>query len=237
MPLNVTGDEFVIPLPERYSGLQDFLLEQTESVTRIKNLSPTLIPGESPPFLFLISPWIIQPPDKGAEASLAAGRHTFEAVGFKGATVAQRLAEILDGDKHLRECCANVGQLAQFLDEQFIGPSVNLRLAGASVDLLLDRFAHFSKLAYEQGRFRTVGLYHVFNFSAFTDSLRFDDMRIERLERHEVSRVLGEPTSPSFLHPAGIGDYFIVLEREGPCEDFVSWCIESQSGRRGLSMF
>jgi hypothetical protein len=222
------GSSLDIPLEERFPTLRDFLLEQTSSVGQIKKSYPKLIPQDTGAFLYLCAPWIIVPADEGQETLLKTGRQQFEAAGFHGLGVKAQLDKILNEDKHLRECCANVGQLAQYLDTRFITPSMNLLAAGATNEELRGRFEEFSKLTYEQGRFKTIGLYHIFNFAAHETSLRLGDMRIERLESPTVSKILGEPSFPSFLHPQGVGDYFVITEREGPCDDFIGWLIESQ---------
>ena len=171
---------------------------------------------------------MITPANKDQEILLRTARRNFEGAGFKGVDIRLQLEKILSEDKHLRECCANIGQLAQFLDSRFITAGVNLRMAGAPDEFLRDRLEEFVQLTYHQGRFKTIGLYHLFNFAAYESSLRVGDVRIERLDGPTVSRILGEPSIPSFLHPQGVGDYFVVADREGACDDFITWLVEFQ---------
>ena len=184
----------IIPLAERSSALRDFLFKQTDSIVQVRKRNPRLIPEESGPFLFLCAPWILLAANKDQEALLNLRRKEFEAAGFQGSSAKAGLETVLVQDKHLRECCANTGQLAQFLDERFIGPMVNRRIEGAADETLPDRFEEFSRLTYEQGRFKTIGLYHIFNFVADNQSLWVDNIRIERLDGPTVSRILGEPS-------------------------------------------
>jgi hypothetical protein len=44
-----------------------------------------------------------------------------------------------------------------------------------------------------------------------------------------VSKILGDNSIRSFLHPHGVGDYFVIAEREGPCDDFIKWLVDSQA--------
>jgi hypothetical protein len=126
------GSGLIIPIEERCASLRDFLLDQTRAVTQIRKLRPTLIPEEAAPFLYLCFPWIHVPAGSDQETLLTISRKEFEAAGFQGARVKEQLEIIRSEDKHLRECCANIGQLAQFLDARFIAPSVNLLMAARS---------------------------------------------------------------------------------------------------------
>ncbi len=218
----------VIPIAERYPALREFLFQQRDSVAQIKKSNPRLIPEDAAPFLYLCFPWIHVPSNKEQENQIKIRQAEFAAAGFHGEAVKVQLEGILREDKHLRECCANAGQLAQFLDARFIAPSVNLLMVGAPDETLRARFEEFSRLTYEQGRFKIFGLYHIFNFESEDASLRMGSLRVELLDSPTVARILGETSIPSFLHAQGVGDCFVIAEREGPCDDFIAWLIETQ---------
>ena len=156
---------------------------------------------------------------------LAARKAEFLAAGFNGAEIIVELQDILVRDRHLGDCCLNIGQLAQHLDSNFI--STAAFWIGITADkgqkVLDDLFNAFSRIIYEQGPFRKIALVHLFNFEAQENRLEFDGFRIERLDAATISKVLGETSIPPFLHPLNVGDFFVVVEETGPCDDVVSW--------------
>jgi hypothetical protein len=52
---------------------------------------------------------------------------------------------------------------------------------------------------------------------------------VERLDGPTIPVILGETSAVSFIHPPGTGDFFIVSEQEGPCDEHVKWLFEQKS--------
>jgi hypothetical protein len=88
-------------------------------------------------------------------------------------------------------------------------------------------FQDFSDYVYAEP-FRTMALSHLYNFEAEDDRLQFEVVRIGRLSASEVSLVLGEPTNQSFIHPHGVGDYFVLTETTGPNDDLINWLFDER---------
>ncbi len=219
----------LIPPGERYPNLRDFLFRCARQVQAVKSKQPVLIREQASPFLYLCYPWIAEPANIEQRKLLETRRSQFEVAGFVGASAKSELEEILKQDKHLRECCVSPGQLAQFLDSSFVTPATMLLMANAQMERLNNLFEEFILVTYGQGRFKAVSLSHVFNFDADESNLRFGDVRIERLDEPTISRVLGEQSFASFIHPPKCGEFFVVTEREGACDDFISWLFEERN--------
>lgn len=217
------------PPDDRAHDLKDFLIEQSKSVARIKIQHKQLLPDTVAPLLYLVFPWIAQPTDAVQEQLLAARRRDFQTAGFDGAAVRHGLERILETDKQLRECCVGTLPLAHCFDLAFITSATLLIVSDPHSKLLDDLYQEFETTIYGQGRFRAISLCHLFNFQSDESSLKFVDVRVERLDGPTISRILGERSAASFIHPAGTGDYFIVSEREGPCEDHIKWIFEEKS--------
>lgn len=218
----------VIPPNERYPRLKEFLLGQAQTIQRVKEQFRQLIPEQSSPFLYLSYPWIAEPSNPEQERLVATRRAQIQEAGFDGATVRAGLEEILQQDRHLRNCCVGAGQLAHFLDMAFVSPAAQQLMGGGTVENIGHLYDQFLLLTYGQGRFRAFSLSHIFNFDSDEPSLRFGDVRVEKLDGTTISNILGEFTVASFIHPFGGGDYFIVTEREGPCDDHVRFIFEEQ---------
>ncbi|MBZ5565900.1 MAG: hypothetical protein LAP13_26205 [Acidobacteriia bacterium] len=200
------------------------MFRHVDTLVRIRAAHQQLIPAEASPFLFLCYPWLPAAGRTADEATFLATRRTeFGEVGFDGPAAVAGLEDILSRDKHLKEYCPTPGHLAHFLDVQFVGLAVELTEAGASHKQLAWLFNAFTDLTYGQGRFKKIALSHLFNFDADDQTLMFGDVRVERLDSPTISKVLGEITFPAFLHPPKVGDYFVVIEEEGPCDNIVDW--------------
>jgi hypothetical protein len=219
----------IIPPEERFAGLKDFLIAQSKTVARIKNENTQLLPDTVSPFLFLAFPWLFEPSDVTQKEFLSARRREFEGVGFDGDAVRYSLNDILAKDTHLHECCGGPAQLAHFCDLAFITSASALVAANAPSEKLDELFRQFETVVYGQGRFTAISLCHLFNFQSNVQSLRFSDVRVERLDGPSISKILGETSAASFIHPHGTGDYFIVSELKGPCDDHIKWLFEEKN--------
>lgn len=217
-----------IPAEERSPQLKEFLDAISLNIAQIKTNNKVQIPDDVP-LLFLIFPWVGQPTTPDQEKFLATRRAEFEAGGFDGTAVQRRLLSILEHDKHLRECCVGPGQLAHCLDLNFVSQSSSLILAKAPPERIEDLFQQFVSTIYRQGRFKIISLCHLFNFQSDQPSLVFGNVRVERLDSPTIARILGETSAVSFIHPPGTGEYFIVSEREGLCDDHINWVFEEKN--------
>src|ERR1700746_922676 len=132
-------------------------------------------------------------------------------------------------DRHLRECCSSLAQLAHCFDLGFITPATSLMLAKSADPTLEEQFKTFISIVYGQGRFKVIALCHIFNFSSNESSLKFGDVRVERIDSLSASQILGEPSGTSFIHSPATGEHFIVSESDGPCDDQVSWLFQERS--------
>jgi Apea-like HEPN len=178
------------------------------------------------PLLFLCYPWIAKPDTEETGRFLAQQRERFRAAGFDGERVKAQLEEVLVRDKHLGECCPSAGELAHLCDIFFIVSSLPLFQTPASEEKLNELFENLSQVVYGQGRFKTVALSHIFNFDSDQPSLHFGNIRVERLDAPTIATVLGEMSLGSFIHPPGCGEYFIVTEHEGRCDNHVKLIVE-----------
>jgi len=222
-------EPYIIPAEERAPELKGYLFAQASNIARIKSQNVQLIPESViSPFFYAVYPWIFEALNAEQEALFASRRAEFEAAGFVGGAVRQGLTEILAHDKHLRECCVGVPQLAHCLDIGFIKPVASMIVANASQETLAEAYQRFTATIYGQGRFKAISLCHLFNFQSDQSSLQFGDVRIERLDSATISRVVGETSFASFIHPPGTGDYFIVSELEGPCDEEIKWLFEQK---------
>ena len=223
------ANDNVIPTEQRYPGLADFLIPQSEIVARIKTEKVGLIPDTAAPFLYLVYPWLGQAANEDQKILLSTRRREFETAGFNGDAVRSTLADIIANDKHLRECCVGVLQLAHCLDLSFVTTAASLIAGGASRAKLDELYHQFETTIYGQGRFKAIALCHMFNFRSEEPSLQFGNVRVERLDSPTISRIIGETSFASFIHPTGTGDCFIVSEMEGPCDDHIKWIFEEKN--------
>ena len=219
----------LIPVEQRWPRLKEFLLVQCDILAKVKTSAAGLIPENVIPFLYLAYPWIVAPVGPDQEALFAARREQFEKVGFNGCAVRDTLGEILVQDKHLRECCVGLAQLAHCLDLNFLSPATSLVGANAPKERLEELFERFISTIYGQGRFKVISLSHIFNFQSEDASLRFGDIRVERLDSPTISRILGEESFGSFIHTQGTGDHFVVSELEGACDDYIGWLFDQKN--------
>jgi Apea-like HEPN len=219
----------IIPPEKRAPQLRNFLVDQSRIVAEIKKQKRDLIPDLASPFLYLIYPWLGEPINAEQKVLLAARRRDFEAAGFKGNTIREILEGILRQDEHLRECCVGPAQLAHCFDLGFIMSAAAFILADARSERLDELFQQFETTIYSQGRFKAISLCHIFNFQSDAPSLKFGNVRIERLDGPTIPMVLGETSAISFIHPPGTGEYFVVSELEGPCDEHIKWIFEEKN--------
>jgi hypothetical protein len=215
---------------KRAPQLQHFVFAQAEILSRIKLIPQKIVPDAIiTPFLYLLYPWLDGIQVAENQELLAARRQQFKEVGFDGENIRKELESILKDDYHLRECCALVGPLAHCLDLGFINTASSLLNAKAPKTNLDTLYQGFTSAIYDQGPFKAISLCHIFNFNPEQPSLRFGDIRIERLDSQTISNILGETSGASFLHSTQAGNHFIISEREGPCDDPIGWLIEEKS--------
>jgi hypothetical protein len=216
------GGGAFIPTEERCPGLKEWLRTQAQVIGRISAANQQLALEQRSLFLYLCYPWLLDPGDDAAAGwILRARREESTRLGFDGLAVKQGLEDILRGDRHLRECCPTPSHLAHYLDVNCISSAGWTIAAGG--DLFDALFQEFAQMTYEQGRFRKFSLSHLFNFVSEENSMRYGDIRVERLDIGTIATVLGETTFPPFLNPANAGEHFVVREEEGACDDLVGW--------------
>ena len=74
----------------------------------------------------------------------------------------------------------------------------------------------------------------MFNFEMEGNSTMFEaenataNIRIERLDASTIPSILGESGFQAFLHPAGIGDCFVVEEEGASALDDFKWLVEKR---------
>ncbi|HVB33593.1 MAG TPA: hypothetical protein VNJ52_04345 [Patescibacteria group bacterium] len=209
--------------------MKEFLIAQARVVATIKTRTETIIPDAASPFLYLAFPWVMEPADAEQAKFLETRRGQFSTAGFEGDRVRTTLSDILAQDRQLRECCVGLGPLAHCLDVGFVSPAALLINDGAPQERLEELFQRFDATIYGEGRFKAISLCHVFNFHAEEPSLKFGDVRMERLGGPTISKILGETSAVSFFNPPGTGEFFIVSEQEGPCEEPVKWLFEKKT--------
>lgn len=222
--------EVVIPLEERYPDLKEWLRGQAEAVARIRVASQQVASEQPSLFLYLCYPWLADPGTDAAERTrLTQRREEFSRLGFDGSAAKEGLEDILKRDRHLRECCPTPLHLAHFLDVKLIGLAAWVMESGADGKVFETLFEEFSKTTYGQGRFKKIALSHLYNFASEENSLRYGNIRMERLDAATIAPILGEKTFPPFLNPPNVGEHFVVTEEEGACDDFVGWLSEQRS--------
>ncbi|HEX8181154.1 MAG TPA: hypothetical protein VF525_16535 [Pyrinomonadaceae bacterium] len=181
-------------------------------------------------FYQLCYPWLIDAQgDAEVEAKLAERRRDLEKRGFDGTEVRRRLEQIISEDKHLRNCCTNSAYLALYLDNGFIGLVSFLKESDSFNEETYKVFLKsFLDSTYAQP-FRKQAVSHLYNFNAEDDRLEFEGIRVVKLDSATISKLIGEPTFPAFIHPKGVGDYFVVTEEGGPSDDVINWLFSERS--------
>lgn len=226
----------VVPVAERYGKLKEFLTEYTDIVAGLRDANLSLAQQWPQFFLSLTYPWIVDQTllTTDQKKFLEHRKLEIRALKFDGDTAKKRLQEVLASDRHLVECCPTLLHLADFLDTFFITAVADAKRQGTTKERLDFAYDEFERLTYHQGRFKRIALSHLFNFdmegnsSIFEGNTAVSNIRIERLDASTIPRILGESGFQAFLHPAGIGDCFVV-EEEGasPVDDF-KWLVEKR---------
>jgi hypothetical protein len=214
---------------KRSPSLKTLVRKYVDLIARISAANPDLARQHQNLFYFLSYVWLADPVgDAEVEAGLTRRREEYAQLGFDGAQVKLELGQVLDEDRHLRECCSTLLNLAYFLDIEFISYAASHQSeSGISEEEYDNVFKGFSDYVYAEP-FRTLALSHLYNFEAEDNDLLFDVVRVVRLNASEISRILGEPTNQSFIHPHGVGDYFILTEAAGPNDDLLSWLFDER---------
>ena len=218
-----------IPEERRSPSLKTILRRYVDLIARISAANPELARQHQNLFYFFAYAWLADAGgDVDVEADLTRQQEEYAQLGFDGAQVKRELGQVLDEDQHLRECCSTLLNLAYFLDIEFIGYAASHQnQSGISEEEYGKVFKGFSDYVYAEP-FRTLALSHLYNFEAEDNDLMFDVVRVVRLNASDISLILGEPTSQSFLHPHGVGDYFIVTEATGPNDDLIGWLFDER---------
>lgn len=218
-----------VPQEERSPSLRKYLRGYVDLVARISAANPELAREHQNLFYFFAYAWLADPGgDPGVEADLTRRREEYERLGFDGDRARSELSQVMDEDKHLKECCSTLTSLAYFLDIEFISHAApHQNDAGISDEEYGKMFDAFSEHVYSEP-FRTMALSHLYNFEAEDTHLLFDVVRVGRLTASEVSLVLGEPTNQSFIHPYGVGDYFVMTEATGLIDNLISWLYDER---------
>jgi hypothetical protein len=233
----------VVPESERYGQLKSIVFEYVDIVARIRDASPNLAQQWPQFFLFLAYSWIVDPTQLSAEQKefLERRKREITELRFDGAAIKKQLEDVLAGDKHLAECCPTLLHFANFLDTFFITATADAKRQGASQQRLDFAFDEFESLAYRQGRFRRIALSHIFNLDMEGNSSLFEaadaklNIRIERLDTSTIPGILGESGFQAFLHPAGIGDCFVVEEEGASAVDDFKWLVEKWQKALGFA--
>jgi Apea-like HEPN len=232
----MSTNPMVIPESERYRNLKALISEYVEVVASVRDANPKLAQEWPQFFLFLAYPWIVNQTQLSNDQNSFMERRRSEIaeLGFNGGAVKKRLEEVLANDKHLAECCPTLIHLANFLDSFFITVVADARRQGTSQERFDFAYDEFESLTYRQGRFKRIALSHLFNFEMEGNSEIFEganpgaNIRIERLDASTIPNILGESSVQAFLHPAGIGDCFVVEEEGGSGPDDFKWLVEKR---------
>jgi hypothetical protein len=218
-----------VPINERSSRLKDHLANQAKLIAAILSSHPGLVPETASPYLFLIFPWIASASDQSQIAVFADRRKAFEAAGFDGTSVLGTLNQILSEDQHLKECCAGTIQAARCFDLNYIISAVWAIRLNASQFNPDSHFEQFESTIYGAGRFKALSLCHIFNFKSDDAGIKFGDIWVERLDGPTTSKIIGETSPVSFIHPPGTGEYFVISETGAPCDDHIKWLIDEKN--------
>ena len=226
-----------IPTEKRCKWLRSFLLEQLGVIEELRAKNPSLVPEGLSLFLYITYPWFGDPATDEQKEELTSRRARVQSVQFDGDAVVKRIQQLLHDDPHLRECCPTVGDLVQFVDNFFIERALQFRQAGESMERV-ERFyeEEFVPLTYDQGPFMSFAVSHLFNFDSSEKSMRFPNVRLEKLDGQTVAAVFGERSIRSFFHPFGTGDFFVVSERGGQCDDWISWLFDEKHKAEQFAM-
>jgi hypothetical protein len=213
-----------IPVDERSPSLKTAVRKYVDLMSQISQAHADLASKQQHFFFYLAHPWLVEPAEEvEVEAKLAAQRKEYAALGFPGDSVKQDLERIMAEDRHLTECCATLVNLGYLLDIEFISYAAFHKNQQGFGDEEYDQvFDGFSEYIYSEP-FKTVAASHLYNFDADDPNLMFEGLRLVKLDAATISTILGEPTSPSFIHPHGVGQYFIVTEQLGPTDDLFAW--------------
>lgn len=218
-----------IPESERSQALKGVVRKYVDKVVQLSATNPEAVRQHQHFFFYLTYPWLADSGgDTDAESNLVRLREEIAQLGFDGAEAKQDLERILAEDQHLRECCSTPLNLAYFLDIDFIGYAAFQPKETVITDEQFDNaFSGFSDYIYAEP-FKKVAVSHLYNFDAEEDDLRFEGLRIVRLDTATISNILGESGGHTFVHPYGVGNHFIVTEETGPAEDVNGWLYDQK---------
>lgn len=205
-----------IPPENRSPILKNFLEELVDEICRLEALDK--LSFEPPYDLYgLVYPWVL--PDELRTTETDAAKEVLSDLGFDGEYLKSVATEILAGDVHLKECCHDIAGFFRLI-------AIPLIRMVKDVGIFEKHFDEFATVVYSEP-FAAASYSHVFNFTAFKDSLDFGDIQIEKRSREEIARLLGESTPQSTLHPYNAGEYFAVIKHTEPIESDFSWLAEN----------
>lgn len=199
----------VIPEGQRWPGLREYLGWALSGIREAVRNRPNLAFYPSP-FTFLCYPWLA-PSGWAPPEILDQWRKERQSLPFDGERAKAGLEACLAADQHLRQCCPTPLDLAALLDRGFLSAALAESPDEAAIE---KRLARLDFEIYSRGPFRLIAATHLYNFAAEGDPPEIElgeHFAIKRFDGGAIPRLTGEPADvPSFLHPAGIGDYFVV---------------------------
>ena len=112
----------------------------------------------------------------------------------------RELSHVMDEDRHLRQCCSTLPNLAYFLDLEFIGHAApHQNDVGITHEEYGKMFDAFSDHVYSEP-FRTTALSHLYNFEAEDTHLLFDVVAGRKAQPSRGLARSGRADEP-ILHP------------------------------------
>jgi hypothetical protein len=226
----MVASKMVIPENKRYERLKEVVFWLADSLLTLRAKKANLFPGQTSNLLLLAYPWLAVElnPEAAQEKILAQNRHILSELGFPGEKVLAELRDVLAKDQHLATCCLTPLRLAQYLDSSIVRQIAAEKQSGATQDRLHSAYEEFEESTYRRGPFKRAVLSHLFNFEMEGNSVRIDDIRIERLMPDTIPRIIGEPGFQAFLHPSKAGDCFIVAEDSDSSVPDLEWMREER---------
>jgi hypothetical protein len=134
--------------------------------------------------------------------------------GFNEHNIIKPFKDIIAHDDHLYKCCNDIYRLSVLIDKYFIPLYKN------KPELYDSVVSEFIELVYDSGSFMKISFSHIYNFDSDIDRIPFPQFKIVKIEDQLIPYITGEPTYfPSFLHPPGVGNYFITFQENHYIDD------------------
>lgn len=185
------------------------------------------------PLRYMLEPWLNEKERKVGE-NLEARRAKMLSLGIDGASYVDRFQQVLEFDRHLRQCCGWVSPLIDHIDRH-LATSLFVNLIGTSHTAEAEgNWDEFLDLTYASPLTRS-SYTHLFNFKTDHVPLSLGKARIERLSVRALANILGEaPSAVSFFHRPAEAEYFLVFEESGWDENPEEW-LRKKNGRQMTS--